>query len=79
MPTIVSYDHRFPYRIAADNKRFPGFLVQLRNGEKSIDIDAVLDTGAEYSLFHGALANAIDLSLLDGAVRMYRTANRTDL
>ena len=79
MPATIRYEHTFTYRITADNKRFPGFLVQLRNGGNSIDVDAVLDTGAEYSLFNGALANAIDLSLLAGKVRTYRTANRTDL
>lgn len=79
MPTTVRYEHTFDYRIGENNKRFPGFLIRLKNRVNIVDTDTFLDSGAEYSLFNGGFATAIGLSLLDGVARTYRTANKTEI
>ena len=68
MPT-VEYDHQFAYLHGEDGRQFPGLLVNLHRlgeAEGGVDVDAYLDTGAEYSLFDGELARVVGLDLVSG-------------
>jgi hypothetical protein len=69
----VDYQHEFPY-ISVGEERFPILqliMEPLAGEEASIEVDAILDTGARYSLFDGRLLAAINLDLNDGAERTY--------
>lgn len=53
-------------------------MVELQNprtGTKTTEINAELDSGAEYSLFDGELALAIGLDLYDGELFTFQFAN----
>jgi hypothetical protein len=71
MPQI-DYQHELSYTLMEDGSaaRFPGLLVSvsesLGGGVGSVTALAHLDTGAEFSLFNGAIAAALDLPLLEG-------------
>ena len=68
MATGVTYDHSFPYSVDEfSGKSFPGLEVRLSlpgNDDLVTDVNAYLDTGAEFSVFDGAplvANNRIDL------------------
>jgi hypothetical protein len=66
----VSYTHQLPYIVGdVDDKLFPGLVIQVRapNADpEGFDIQAHLDTGAEYSLFDGGIAAALGIQLYGG-------------
>lgn len=67
----VIYQHEFLYVFPEENNAtsFPGLLIEVRNPVNEgngIEVQAHLDTGAEYSLFTGEIAAAIGLNLLEG-------------
>lgn len=69
----VNYQHEFPY-IAVGDERFPILqliMEPLAGGEASIEVDAIVDSGARYSLFDGRLLAALNLNLNDGKERTY--------
>jgi hypothetical protein len=71
---VVEYLHRIPY--PRDSKGNPFPILQLRifhlaDSEQAIDLDAYLDSGAEYSLFNGWIVTALGLDLYSGAERQY--------
>ena len=68
MATEVTYDHSFSYSVDEfSGKSFPGLEVRLSvpgNDDLVTDVNAHLDTGAEFSVFDGAplvANNRIDL------------------
>ena len=65
----LSYQLRLPYLHRPDGASFPGLIVDLQHPESvtsAVEIRAELDSGAEYSLFQGALATAVGLDLFGG-------------
>jgi hypothetical protein len=65
----IAYLHQFPYLVGDDDRSFPGLLVQVRNPgaeEAGVEVQAHLDSGAEYSLFTGWIAATLGLELLIG-------------
>lgn len=70
----VNYTALFGYLYAERHDRFPGLPVQVQNPnspDQAVDVQAHLDSGAEFSLFDGWIAGAIGVDLLDGPVRRY--------
>ena len=70
----VSYSHRFNYPRDPQGNSFP--ILQLRilnlsNPTNGLDIDAYLDSGAEYSFLNGWIAHVLGLDLLSGSLRRY--------
>lgn len=70
----VSYEYRFEYPRNPEGNPFP--ILQLRvlnpsDPEKGLDIDAYLDSGAEYSLLNGWIAVLLGLDLFSGSERKY--------
>jgi hypothetical protein len=67
----VDYQHVLPYQFPEDGEgeSFPGLWVEIEplgsTGE-SIRVQAHMDTGAEYSVFSGFIAQSIELDLLAG-------------
>ncbi|MGH7812840.1 MAG: hypothetical protein ACREQI_02395 [Candidatus Binataceae bacterium] len=64
----VVYRYRLPY-VVEDAQSFPGLNLALRNPadpSRFAYAQAVVDSGAEYSLFDGQIASAIGLDLLAG-------------
>ena len=68
MATVVIYEHSFPYSIDEfSGKSYPGLEVRLSlpgNDDVVTDVNAYLDTGAEFSVFDGAplvVNNGLDL------------------
>jgi hypothetical protein len=65
----VSYIHQLDYIVSEDDRSFPGLVIQVRppDGDaEGFDIQAHLDTGAEYSLFDGGIVAALGVNLLGG-------------
>jgi hypothetical protein len=54
-------------------------LVSPKNPTDAVDVDTYVDSGAAQSLFDGELANAINLSLLDGRRRTFTSTNRAEV
>jgi hypothetical protein len=74
----ISYRFKFSYLRRPNGSLFPGLAVELQNpptGAKSTEVDAELDSGAEYSLFEGSLALAIGLDLFEGRSFAFRLNN----
>lgn len=66
----VDFSFEAPYLISISGKSFPGLIVTLENTydpSTAIEVRAALDSGAEYSLFDGQVAQAIGLDLISGA------------
>jgi len=77
----VTYAHDFPYRVT-ERGTFPMVQVTLRSAhgdDQAIDVDAYLDSGAERSLFQGALLSGIGLNLFDGSLKRYQSVTGTTL
>lgn len=75
MAFSVRYSHRFNYR-EVKNSSFPVLQFRVSNPQQSemgVDIDAYLDSGAQYSLLNGWLATSLGLDLYSGAPRWYGT------
>lgn len=72
----VSYTYQFGYTISeASGRSFPGLVIQIRTPDdeaNTLDVQAHLDTGAEYSLFDGGIAAALGIDLLDGGTATFR-------
>ena len=51
--------------------------VTLKSGDKSVQIEASIDTGAAFCVFRADIANALGLDPLDGAFQTFHTANST--
>jgi hypothetical protein len=68
--TQVDYEYDFPYFVPGDGgPAFPGLLAnvsRLDNPEESVDVEAHIDTGAEFSVFGGWIATSIGLVLFEG-------------
>jgi hypothetical protein len=80
--TTVVYQFRIPYLRRLDGSPFPGLVVELQNaftGAKTLEINAELDSGAEYSLFQGQWALAIGLDLFGGTPFALGLANGSSL
>ncbi len=78
----ISYRFRLSYLRRSNGSLFPGLAVELQDpltGAKTMEIDAELDSGAEYSLFEGSLASAIGLDLFDGRSFAFRLNNGVPL
>lgn len=78
----VSYPHQFRYPVGGDGRSYPGLLLQVRtpqNQEERIEVQAHLDTGAEYSLFDGGIATALGLALADGPIRRFNFTSGAEL
>jgi hypothetical protein len=74
----VTYQFRFPYLRQLDGSLVPGLVIQLRNpitGAKTVETNAELDSGAEYSLFDGQLAIDIGLDIFKGKPFVFELAN----
>lgn len=74
----VNYDIEIPYLSNANGGSYPGIVIQLKNpsdSSKSMDLAAELDSGAEYSLFDGAIAGAVGLALAGGAPFKFKLMN----
>lgn len=70
----VNYTTLFNYLYTERHRRFPGLSLQVQNPnspDQAVDIEAHLDSGAEFSLFDGWIARAIGTDLLAGPVRRY--------
>jgi len=81
LPTVV-YQFKIPYLRRLDGSLFPGLAVELENprtGATTLEIDAELDSGAEYSLFQGTWALAIGLDLFAGTPFAFGLANGISL
>jgi hypothetical protein len=80
--TTVVYQLRVPYLRRFNGSLFPGLVVALQNrstGEQTVEINAELDSGAEYSLFKGEWAVAIGLDLFGGTPFAFGLANGISL
>jgi hypothetical protein len=67
----VDYQHVLPYLPPEDGEggSFPGLWVEVEpigSTGASIGVQAHIDTGAEYSVFNGFIAQSIELDLLAG-------------
>lgn len=70
----VIYQHQRNYLFVGEGRRFPGLPIQVQNPnapDRLIEIPAFLDSGAEYSLFNGWIADSIGLDLYAGPERRY--------
>ncbi|OGP30829.1 MAG: hypothetical protein A2038_06005 [Deltaproteobacteria bacterium GWA2_57_13] len=70
----VTYEFRFEYPRNPEDNPFPILQLRVLNPSdplRGIDVDAYLDSGAEYSLFNGWIAKSLGLSLLEGVPRKY--------
>lgn len=71
----VNYTKLFNYLYAeGGHRRFPGLPLKVQNPNfsgQAVDVQAHLDSGAEFSLFDGWIARAIGLDLLGGPLRSY--------
>lgn len=75
MPFTVQYSQRFNYR-EINEKSFPVLQLGVSSPSQpalSVDIDAYLDSGAEYSLFNGWIARSLGFDLYSGPLRPYGT------
>ncbi len=62
----------------ADGSLFPGLIIELQNsrtGASTMEINAELDSGAEYTLFQGHWARAIGLDVFNGTPFTFGLAN----
>jgi hypothetical protein len=78
----VTYQFRVPYLRRSNGSSFPGLLLELQNPSatrNAIEINAELDSGAEYSLFDGQLAVAIGLDLFVGKPFIFQLASGASL
>jgi len=67
MPVTVTYRYSFPYRlIPGEGGAFPAISVRLISAHGMVDSLAILDSGAEQSMFDGTLLVPLGLSLLQG-------------
>ncbi len=75
--TVVAYTYSYDYR-EMPKGFFPVLQVQLSvaGGAGAIDVDAYLDTGAQYSLFDGAYLQGLGLNLLAGVARTLQTLTK---
>ena len=56
--------HKFKYTYIDDNKFLrPYILITLKNNEKTLPVLALVDSGADFSMFDGELANILDIDL----------------
>lgn len=63
----ITYDYTFPYRILPPVWRhFPAIPVRLITNFGAVDTLAILDSGAERSLFDGAYSQSLGLMLPTG-------------
>ena len=72
----ASFSHRFEYSYDEDGGRSPllSFRVSsFREPGLSVDVDAVVDSGAERSLFDGQVGALLGLDLLDGTELKFET------
>jgi hypothetical protein len=73
----VQYEHEFPYPYDEDGRRYPRLTVRVLNAANptrgAIDVDAYLDSGAERSLFDGAIGRVIGIDLLSGEQKRYES------
>jgi hypothetical protein len=70
----VTYSNEFNYLRTARRHLFPGLTIRVQKAhgpDNTVEIEAHLDSGAEYSLFDGEIAGAIGLDLLSGGRRRY--------
>lgn len=70
----VVYTHQQGYLYSGGDRRFPGLLIQVQNPDApdgQVEVPAHLDSGAQYSLFNGWIAQAIGLDLYSGPERKY--------
>lgn len=75
MAFLVRYSHRFNYR-EIQKSSFPILQFRVSNplqAELGVDIDAYLDSGAQYSLLSGWIATSLGLDLYSGRQRWYGT------
>lgn len=78
----VTYDVRMPYVWNNTGRRCPGLVIQLGNpsdGSMRLDTSAELDSGAEYSLFDGAIAASVGLELSNGQPFSFRLMDGSPL
>lgn len=74
----VVYQIQLPYLRHQNGRSYPGLVVQLENPnnrENALDLRAELDSGAEFSLFDGNLAESIGLDLASGNPFRFVTTN----
>lgn len=74
----VVYQIRVPYLRHQNGRTYPGLVVQLENPndpQNAVDLRAELDSGAEFSLFDGGLAQSIGLDLPNGTPFRFVTTN----
>jgi len=58
----VGYTHTYPYRFLALDHRFPVLTVRLANPQRlqdAVEVDGILDSGTEISVFPATLAQAL--------------------
>ena len=70
----VTYTHQHGYLHVDRNRRFPGLVIQVQNPnspDTPVEVPAHLDSGAEYSLFDGWIAQSVGLDLYSGPERRY--------
>jgi hypothetical protein len=63
----IDFDKAVGYRYSLSGKLAPIVAMRLSNEkENSVDVQAYVDTGAEFSLFRADYLNPLGLNLLDG-------------
>lgn len=68
---IYSYTFPYAYRGLAQAPMLQIRLASPTPSQEQVDVDAFLDSGTNYSLFDGQLADAIGLDLMAGRPRQY--------
>jgi hypothetical protein len=68
VPGTPPYKQKVPLKeFAGDNR--PRIPIQLRKGNKTIDCDALIDSGASTTIFHGKFAEQLGIDLTTAPVR----------
>lgn len=70
----VTYTHQHGYLYVGRDRHFPGLVIQVQNPDapdRLVEVQGHLDSGAEYSLFNGWIAQSVGLDLYSGPERRY--------